>query len=305
MTIQVHQELTSIRTQIIMTHTLANLLSIGITTKNRWQDLQITLQKIIEADLCALPIYIFDDHSDQPCPFDLANLPLKIELRRFSDSKGLIVRRNQLAQVIPTKYYLSLDDDSFPAAGSLQAAVEFIELRKDIFCLSFPVFKPIVGQYENKSIQDGPYQVRCFIGCGHLLQLEHFRQLGGYREELVHQGEEMEIAARALQQDLYCYHFPGFEIHHNVSNSGRNWQRMDYYGSRNTVLWNDWFVPPRLKLIKQLRTFVSRILLIASTRRFGFINGEIAGFRDIARYKACRQEMPSQYYHTWQSLPWY
>ncbi len=282
---------------------LAKLVSIGITTKNRWHDLEVTLGKIAAANLGGLSILIFDDGSDQPCPFDLTTFPLQIQLTRFTDSKGLIVRRNQLAHSMQTKYYLSLDDDSFPVAGSLQTAVEFAESCPDLLCLGFPVYNPVLGEHQSQSVQSVPYQVRFYIGCGHLLHLPHFRQLGGYREELIHQGEEMEVAARAFQQGLHCYHFPTFEIHHTASNAGRNWDRMDFYGARNNVLWNDWFVPSELKLIKQARTLASRMMLALRVRRIGQLYGEIAGFKDIFVYKKYREMMTQELFQQWQKLP--
>lgn len=281
---------------------LANLVSVGITTKNRWQDLPTTLAKIADAGLGALPILIFDDGSDYPCPFDVTAFSLKVKLNRFSESKGYITRRNQLAQVMPTKYYLSLDDDSFPVSGSLRAAIEFAESCEDLLCLSFPVYNPVLDEYQNQSIQKKPYQVRSFIGCAHLLHRQNFLQLGGYREELIHQGEEMEIAARAFQKDLCCYHFPGFEIHHTASNTGRNWHRMDFYGSRNNVLWNDWFVPNQLKLIKQSRSFVSMLIHCIKLGRLGQIQGELAGLRNISQYKANRKTMSLELFRQWQDL---
>ena len=128
---------------------LASLVSIGIATKNRWQDLEITLTKIKKAGLDTLPIIIFDDASDQPCPFDVSNLSLPIQIHRFTESKGYIVRRNQIAQSIKTKYYLSLDDDSYPVSGSLEAAVDFAESQENLLCLSFPIYNPVLSEYQN------------------------------------------------------------------------------------------------------------------------------------------------------------
>ena len=201
------------------------------------------------------------------------------------------------------KYYLSLDDDSFPVSGSLAAAVAFAESRDDLFCLSFPVYNPVTGEEQVRSLQDNPYRVRAFIGCGHLLHRQRFLQLSGYREELVHQAEEVEIAARAFQKGLYCYHFPGLQIHHTASNIGRNWQRMDFYGARNNILWNDWFVPSRLKIIKQSRTLISRMILFLRTGRIGHVKGQIAGFKDALKYQSNRQTMSPILYQQWKCLP--
>jgi len=286
------------------TQNLADLVSIGITTKNRWQDLEITLTKIKEIGLDGIPIIVFDDASDIPCPFDIYSLSSQIQTHRFTDSKGYIVRRNEIARSIQTKYYLSLDDDSYPVSRNLTSALEFAESLSDLLCLSFPIFNPTLGEYQNHSFSQEVYPVKCFVGCGHLLHRERFLQLGGYREELVHQGEEMEIAARAFQENLYCYHFPNFLIHHTASNVGRNWHRMDFYGARNNVLWNDWFVPQNLKTIKQLKTLVSRLHLAIRVGRLGQFQGEWAGFNDIKQFKSYRQNMSMQSYEKWQLLPY-
>ena len=284
------------------TQNFSDLVSIGITTKNRWEDLQITLVKIKEMGLESLPIIIFDDASDLTCTFDISGLLSQIQFNRFTESKGLIVRRNQIAKLIQTKYYLSLDDDSYPVSGSLQAAVDFAESQEDLLCLSFPIYNPVLGEYQNKSSDKKPYQVRSFIGCGHLLNLEHFLSLGGYREELVHQGEEMDIAARGFQKGFFCYHYPDLLIHHTASNEGRNWHRMDFYGSRNNVFWNDWFVPSELKIYKQIRTFISRIGLSLKVRRLGLIKGEIWAFKHLSQYEQNRQNMSMKTYQEWTKL---
>ena len=282
---------------------LSNLVSIGIATKNRWSDLQITLTKLVEAGL-DLPIIIFDDASDTSCPFDVTAFPFtNLEFKTFTHSQGYIVRRNQIAEKIQTKYYLSLDDDSYPVAGNLKDVIAFAEAQENLLCLSFPIYNLVQQQYENKSQQATPYRVRSFIGCGHLLHRDRFLKLGKYRAELIHQGEEMELAARAFQQDFACYHFPNFTIHHTASNKGRNWRRMDFYGSRNNVLWNDWFIPKRLIAIKQIRTLVSRLLISLRVRRLGLILGELAGFRQISKYKSNRQNMSYIYFTRWKKLP--
>jgi GT2 family glycosyltransferase len=278
-------------------------VEIGITTKNRWDDLRNTLTRITAFGLGGLRVLIFDDGSDRACPFDVASICAGAELKRFPESKGLIVRRNQLARELKSKYYLSLDDDSFPVSGSLEAAIRFAEGREDLLCLSFPIYNPVTGEHQVKSLDDEPYRVKTFMGCGHLLHRERFLGAGGYCEELVHYWEETELAARAFLKGLSCYHFPGLTVHHLHSEAGRNWRRMDFYGARNNVLWNDWFTPRGLRLIKQSRTLTSRLLLFTKTRRLAHLQGQIAGISDILKYKANRRPMPMRLYQQWASLP--
>lgn len=280
-----------------------SLVQIGIATKNRWADLKITLLKVSEFGLGDLRILIFDDCSDQPCPFDVQAICPGAELKRFDVSRGYITRRNEIAVAMDAKYYLSLDDDSFPHAGSLEAAVEYAESLTDNFCLGFPIYEPLVNKDFQEPLTAEPHQVRSFIGCSHLLDRQRFLDLGGYQEELIHQGEENEIAVRAFQHGLVCRRFSGFQITHMIANAGRSFFRMDYYGARNTLLWNDWYLPPGQKFVRQSRAIANRIYSCGVTRRFGHLRGSVAGLKDISRYTAHRSPLSPAQYRQWMRLP--
>lgn len=279
------------------------LVEIGIATKNRWQDLRDTLERIAAFGLGEMPILIFDDASDMTCPYDVKAICAGAELRRFDESRGYIVRRNQLAQAMTAKYYLSLDDDSFPLIGSLEAAIAFAESHDNLFCLTFAICNSWISEKRVGQLHTPPYQVKAFTGCAHMVHRERFLALGGYREELVHMGEESEIAVRAFMQGLTCYRFPGLRIYHTEANASRSYQRMDYYGARNTVLWNDWYLPPWYRMVRQARSFVARILLFLKTGRKAHMQGQLAGLQDIRRYKRYRQPMSHKLYAQWMDLP--
>ncbi len=78
---------------------------------------------------------------------------------------------------------------------------------------------------------------------------------------------------------------------------------MEFYGARNNVLWNDWFVPPGSKTLKQGRTLASRLLQVARLRRLSPCEGEIAGLREILKFRAYRQPMSRDSYNQWRALP--
>ena len=282
---------------------LLALVQIGIATKNRWVDLKLTLEKVSEFGLGGLRILIYDDCSDQPCPFDVRAICAGAELKRFNVSRGYITRRNEIANAMDAKYYLSLDDDSFPHAGSLEAAVEYAESLTDNFCLGFPIYEPLVNKHFHAPLTAEPHRVRAFIGCSHLLDRQRFLDLGGYQEELIHQGEENEIAVRAFQKGLVCRRFSGFQITHMIANAGRSFFRMDYYGARNTMLWNDWYLPPSQKLVRQGRAIANRMYSCGVTRRLGHVKGSVAGLKAIRRYAAHRSPLSPVQYRQWMSLP--
>ncbi|HEY0792714.1 MAG TPA: glycosyltransferase [Chthoniobacterales bacterium] len=282
---------------------LASWVTVGISTKDRWPDLEATLRRLVAAGFGRLLLQVIDDGSRTPCPFALDFWPGPFNLQRFDRPAGLVVRRNQLAKNARTKYLLSLDDDSYPAEGSLARAVAFAEGQPDLLCLGFTVYNPARNAYESPATGPDPYPVRAFIGCGHLMNLPHFLGLGGYREEIIHQGEEPELAARGWTRGWRCFHFPGLTIHHTASSQGRNWARMDYYGSRNAFWWNAWFVPAPLLPWQQARTFAGRVLLFLRLRRPALAKGILDGLLLARRYRRFRHPFTAGQFQLWRRLP--
>lgn len=278
-------------------------VQIGFPTRNRWNDVKNTLQKLADFGLRDLRIVIADDASEQSCPFDVTQICPQAELRRFNEAKGATTRRNWIAREMDSKYYLGLDDDSFPVSGSLEAAIQFADNCSDFFSTSFPIYNPHSDKYQVKSLQKQPYRVQTFVGAGHLMDRQRFLELGGYREELVYYTEESELCARAFLRNWYCYHYSQLGIHHLSSSSWRNLHRQDFYGARNAVLWTDWFVPDKMKPLKHTRSLASRVLQTITTRRLGQIKGYFAGLKAIQRYKVYRQTMSYLEYQEWGSLP--
>jgi len=283
--------------------TILSLVQIGIATKNRWADLKLTLEKIRDFGLGEMRIVIFDDHSDTPSPFDVNAICPGAEIKRFDGSRGYIIRRNEIAEAMDAKYYLSLDDDSFPVGGSLEAAVAYAESLSDNFCLGFPICGPPNRDHYEEAVPETPHQVRSFVGCAHLLDRQRFLDLGGYKGELIHQGEENEIAVRAFQKGFLCRRFSEFQIAHMATNVGRSFYRMDYYGARNTLLWNDWYLPSEQKIVRQGRAIANRAYSFAVTKRLGHMRGSLAGLQDIPRYKRFRRPLSASQYREWQNLP--
>ena len=92
-------------------------IGIGITTKDRWEDLETTLSVLSSQGLSRLETIVIDDGSSRPAPPSLLERFPWVRFERSDRSYGLIEQRNRLAPMIKSDYYLSLDDDSFPATG--------------------------------------------------------------------------------------------------------------------------------------------------------------------------------------------
>lgn len=275
-------------------------VTIGICTKDRWDDLGLTIEHI-RTRLTGVKVIVIDDGSSTPMPESVRTALDSVEFIEDGANRGYIERRNQIASLVQTQFYLSLDDDSYIVNGSLDEAVAFARSKPDLLCVGFPVVNS-GGACEVPALPR-PAPVRHFIGCAHLMRVDRFHELGGYRAELVHQGEEADIAARAFGRGLECWQFPGVTVLHNYSLIARNWDRMDFYGARNRYLWNDWFTPPSMRGPRQFRLLCERIVLGARTRRAGHLRGWLAGRRTARELRRYRAPFSCETFERWNSLP--
>ena len=282
---------------------LAKTIEIGFPTRNRWSDVRRTLSHIADFGLGGLTIRILDDGSDEPCPFDVKTICPHAVLERHEESKGMIVRRNQIARAMSSRYYLGIDDDSYPAKGSLENALHFAESKEDLFSLAFPIWNPVTKKWQVKSASTTPYPVRSFIGCGHMMRRDRFMEMGGFQEILGYFFEEPEVSTRAFLTGLRCYHFPELLFHHEHSNVARNWYRMDYYGARNNILLTDWYVPDDFQLLRHAKVAAIRAYLWLRTLRSGHLSGQFQGVRELGKERHLRQRMTREQYARWRKLP--
>lgn len=287
-----------------MTVNLSGLVEISISTKDRWVPLHKTLRALRGFGLGDLRIILADDGSAEQCPFEPVEICPGVELHRFEESAGYIVRRNQIMQIARAPFVLQLDDDSYPVDGSLSSAVAVLRQSASTLALTFPLYNPLQQADQITSLYRRAYQTRSYIGCAALINRRSFLELGGYRDELVHFAEEIDLAARGFLQGSFCYHYPELLFHHEETVQARNWERMDYYGARNLVLWTDWFVPAPERLLQQARNTWVRLRMSLPNRR-AHLKGHLAGLRSRARWRANRRRMSRAQYRQWLRLPTY
>jgi hypothetical protein len=111
-----------------------------------------------------------------------------------------------------------------------------IENEPQIGAVAIPYIEP---KRANKILQSAPDNttiwVTChFIGTAHLLRRDKFLELGGYREDFVHQREESEYCLRIMDQGFFIALGRGDSIIHHES-PRRDYSRMDYYGAKNLI----------------------------------------------------------------------
>ena len=176
------------------------LATIVITTKNRKEELRVALHSAFE-QTGQLEVIVMDDGStDGTAHMVRAEFPSAV-LHHFNQSKGYIFRRNEGARLAQGDIIFSIDDDAEFSTPKVveQTLMEFADPR--IGAVAIPYIEPHKG---NCLMQKAPDRQNAwitdrFIGTAHALRRDVFLKLGGYREHLVHQGEEGDYCIRMLE----------------------------------------------------------------------------------------------------------
>lgn len=259
-------------------------LSIVISTKNRREDLARALRSCL-AQEGPIEIVVIDDGSTDGTAELVRGLSASIRLFRFERSEGYIRRRNFGASVATAPVVLSLDDDAeltgsgivevarrgFTSARVGAVAIPYIDVRQD---------PGLVKQ--GLPAAAGPWVFASFVGTAHALRRELFLSLGGYRESLLHQGEESDYCLRMLDAGYLVAGVEAAPILHHES-PRRDFERVDVYGRRNDVLFAWWNVPMPYLPIHTAGTVLNGLRFGLRQRRLRpMLRGLWRGFADAA-----------------------
>ena len=275
-------------------------IGIGITTKDRWEDLETTLSVLSSRGLSTLETIVVDDGSSRPAPPSFLERFPWVRFERSDRSCGLIEQRNRLAAMMTSAYYLSLDDDSFPAAGDLGKAVQFLEGRRDTLGLAFSI---VLRDEALPSSVRSPAPVRYYIGCAHLLKRELFLHLGGYAAHW-HYGEEPEFCLRALHKGYQVYLYPGVVIRHNRSPVARNLKKTARYYIRNEALVGLCYFPFPYSILRYFNTLPAILRNPEWNEQWlALIRGWLEAIWCSIRWRHLHHPLPLEQFRAWKKLP--
>lgn len=235
--------------------------TIVITTKNRKEELAVALASAVIQSAPVEVIVIDDGSDDGTSDMVRARFP-EVRLERQEESAGLIVRRNLGARLARAPIIVSIDDDAeFSSVHVVaQALLSFADDRVGAVAIPFKEpHKTGDTLFQQPPTPERGWATYSFIGTAHAVRRDLFLSLGGYCEALIHQGEEGDYTVRMIDAGYRVELGVGDPILHYESPK-RDHRRMDYYGSRNLVLFA-WQNVPAAALVPTLLGSTIKALL--------------------------------------------
>lgn len=268
-----------------------------ITTRNRHEVLLRALASAV-AQTVPLEIIVLDDASTDGTAEAVASKFPQARCVRSHHRQGYIRLRNRGAELATTPYIVSLDDDAvFTTPHILQETLARFSHPR-IAVVTIPLinvgFSPQVLQQAPE--ETGVYVAANFVGTAHILNRDVFRRVGGYREILEHQAEELDFTMRLLDAGYFVRLGHSDPIHHFPSPK-RDYFRMHFYSARNGLLvrWLNW--PWPAVCWGMLRSSAGQVW--SGVWRGGLgahCRGVAAGWRDALRYRGLREPVDAGVY---------
>ena len=239
-------------------------VSIVIATRNRRDELRRALLSCASQDCRHVEISVYDDNSDDGTVEMLADEFPQVLIHRPSERVGYITLRNRAYQDTSASFVLSMDDDAFLTDRStLSALLDLMEADPRIGALAIPYLEVSPEGRATRSSDTSPgSELKSFVGTAHLCRVSAVREVGGYRDFLVHQGEERDLCIRLRASGWSIRMASAPPIVHLVS-PNRDRSRMHRYGVRNQVLYDffytPWFITPVVAAANVCRLLAYRV----------------------------------------------
>jgi GT2 family glycosyltransferase len=277
-------------------------IGISITTKNRWPDLEFTLNQLKTNGLDSLETIVTDDGSDTPMPSHFTAQFPWVKFLRFDSSQGLTRQRNRITQMLSTPLVLQLDDDSSPIVGSLEAAAAWLMGHPNVGALALRI--TFVGESLPSDLAEPPpFPAKFFVGCAALLKRDVFLKLGGYEERLGYAAEESDFCLRAFGEDYEIYAYPALVVEHRISKAERPAGKRARQIIRNGMLIGLWYYPFPLSYLRSIPFGLNRILQDAHLRKHwkDVLIGSVQGLLSYFSWPHKKKRLSWQQYQKWQA----
>lgn len=243
--------------------------SLVITTRNRRDELRSALQSAL-VQTVPLEIIVMDDCSDDGTADMVRTEFPQVTLVTQPERTGYIVLRNRGARRATTPIIVSIDDDAIFTTPHVveQVLREFTHPRVGAVAIPYADIRIAPTIFQRAPSSEGIFATDMFIGTAHAVRRDLFLAVGGYREMLIHQGEEMDLAVRMLDRGYVVRMGNADPVHHFVSPK-RDMGRLHYFGTRNSVVFSCMIPPARFVPMHLAGTIVNNLRHAVRVRAVG------------------------------------
>jgi glycosyltransferase involved in cell wall biosynthesis len=264
--------------------------TVVIVTKDRCDDALRAVGSAV-AQRPAVEVLVIDDGSSDGTAEAVGEAFPDVLVQRHERSEGLVVRRNEAAELASAPIIVSIDDDAVFTSEQVVATTtaEFDHPR--VGAVAMPYVDLPQGEHvlQRAPAETGVFVTHRFRGTAHALRRDAFLSLGGYRGMLFQQAEEPDLAIRLLDAGYLVRLGRADPVCHFASPK-RDVERQWFYECRNEVLFA-WHNVPMPDLPVQLAKSTLHMLWLGrGVRRTGlFARGLLAGFRAAPRHRSGRR----------------
>lgn len=212
-------------------------VSVIIATRNRLEDLLLTLEHVRRDTCPGVEVLVYDDASDiDPRPAVARRFP-EVCVVRNDRRAGHVELRNRLVAMARSPVCVSLDDDSsFESADALTRIVAVFAAHPRLGLLSCRIRQGAGDVWPARN--GGPLRATAsFIGCGFAVRSSAFAAVGGFDTAILRQGEERDLAVRLLDAGYEIRQADDILVHHRESPVGRDHQFIHAHALRNELLF--------------------------------------------------------------------
>lgn len=238
-------------------------VTILLITWKREEILKKNLAKILSLDEISREVIVVDNNSeDKTEQMIKTSYPI---CRYFKMGKNQGIKAYNIgASHARGKYLLILDDDSYPAEGSIQKMVELFEEKPDAGIIPFNILHhETKKEYPTWHIPRiiGRVEAVNFLGCGAGIRTELFKKIGYYPECFFIYENELDVSLKVLQQGYKIIYDSTIIAYHDFSSLKRGTSNQIFYGSKNKLLLLWKYFPIKMSLPLTIEFFLSSLLL--------------------------------------------
>jgi glycosyltransferase involved in cell wall biosynthesis len=199
------------------------LVTIMIATKDRHEDLEVTVRDLRRQDYPNLELIVIDDASTPPVASIVNEQWPEARIVRHENNRGQNVRRNEGFRVADGKYLLCLDDDcSLVARDGISLSIEYMESNPHCAGIAYYVWngKELPREFATSAVASG--NVLSYPAGASFMRKAALEDTAGYRELFISAGEEQELSLQLLKLGWSLSFRPELVAHHRYSPRNRN-----------------------------------------------------------------------------------